>query len=80
MANGRWNREFIKSLVSKEGVVLDNTKNISKEIKHYFGKLYSKPTHGSWRIKRLDWSLISTESANRLDCSFSEEETHNVVF
>ena len=42
VANGRQNRNFIKSLVWEEGVILDNIGNISEEIVHFLGKLYSK--------------------------------------
>lgn len=38
VVNGMLNRKFIKSLVLEEGIILDNIKNISKEIKHFFGK------------------------------------------
>ena len=54
MANSRWNRKFVKSLVSKDGVVSDNIENILEEIKSHFGKLFSKPSGGSWRIESLD--------------------------
>ena len=79
MANSRWNRKFIKSLVSY-GVVFDNIENISEEIKSHFGKLFSKPSGGSWRIEGLDWSPISIESVEWLDYLFSKEEIHNVMF
>ena len=79
MANSRWNRKFIKSLVSKDGVVLDNIESILKEIKHYFGKLFSKPSGGSWRIEDLDWSPISADSVEWLDHLFLEEEIHNAM-
>ena len=79
MANSRWNRKFIKSLVSEDGVVLDNIESILKEIKHYFGKLFSKPSGGSWRIEDLDWSPISADSVEWLDHLFSEEEIHNAM-
>lgn len=43
MANFKLNRKFIKSLASdEEGVILGNIENISEEIMHSFGKLYSK--------------------------------------
>ncbi|RVW51028.1 hypothetical protein CK203_077618 [Vitis vinifera] len=79
VANSRWNRKFIKSLVSEDGVVLDNIESILKEIKHYFGKLFSKPLGGSWRIEDLDWSPISADSVEWLDHLFSEEEIHNAM-
>ena len=72
VVNGRRNRKFIKSLVL--GVFLDNIRNILEEIMHFFGKLYSKPPSGSWGIERLDWSLISIESATWLDRPYSKEE------
>ena len=61
------------------GVVFDNIENISEEIKSHFGKLFSKPSGGSWRIEGLDWSPISIESVEWLDHPFSKEEIHNVV-
>ena len=54
VANGKKNRKFFKSLVSKDKVILDNIESISDEIKHHFGKLFSKPLSGSWRIEGLD--------------------------
>ena len=54
MANGRRNRKLINSLVSEDGVVLNNIESILEEIKRHFGKLFSKPPRGSWRIEGLD--------------------------
>ncbi|RVW14018.1 hypothetical protein CK203_086432 [Vitis vinifera] len=34
----------------------------------------------SWRVEGIDWSLISEESASRLDSPFSEEEIFNAIF
>ena len=79
MANGRRNRKFIKSLVSEDGVVLNNIESISKEIKQHFEKLLSKPLGSSWRIEGLDWSPISAESVKWFDRPFSKEEIHNDV-
>ena len=79
VANDRRNRKFIKSLVLEDGVVLDNIESILEEIKCHFGKLFSKPLRGSWRIEGLDWSPISVESAEWLNRPFSEEEIHNAV-
>ncbi|RVX22689.1 hypothetical protein CK203_008473 [Vitis vinifera] len=79
MANGRRNRKFIKSLVSEDGVVLNNIESISKEIKQHFEKLLSKPLGSSWRIEGLDWSPISAESVEWFDRPFSKEEIHNDV-
>ena len=39
VANGRRNKKFIKSLVSKEGVTLSNIEIISREIVNFFRKL-----------------------------------------
>ncbi|RVW24881.1 putative mitochondrial protein [Vitis vinifera] len=63
----------------EDGVILDNIECISKEIKRHFGKLFSKPSGGSWRLEGLDWSPISIESAFWLDCPFSKEEILNAV-
>lgn len=41
--NGMWNNKFIKLVVSKYGVVLDNIESISDEIIHHFGKLFPNP-------------------------------------
>ena len=54
MANGSRNTEYIKSLVTKDEVILDNIKSISQEIKHHFEKLFSKPLGGTWRIEGLN--------------------------
>ena len=45
--NRRRNRKYIKSLVTEDGVILNNIKSISKEIKRHFEKLFSKPLGGS---------------------------------
>ena len=79
MANVRQNRKFINFLVSKDGVVLNKIEGISEEIKRHFGKLFSKPPGSSWRIEGLDWSPISSESAEWLDYPFFKEEIHSVV-
>ena len=79
MANGRRNWKFFKSLVSEDGVILDNVESILEEIKHYFGKLFSKLSSGSWRIEGLDWSPISAENVEWMDCPFSKDEIHNAV-
>ena len=80
MANSRLNKKFIKLLVSKEGVILDNIENIMEEMMHLFGKLYSKPLGGFWRLEGLDLSPFSTESVAWLNCPFLEEEIHKVLF
>ena len=77
VANGKRNKKFIKSLVLEDGVVLDNIESISEEIKHHFGKLFYKPSEGSWRIEGLDWSLISAESV--VYHPYSKKDIHNVV-
>lgn len=46
MANGRTNKIYSKSLVSEDGVILDNIESISKEIKHHFRKSFAKPLGG----------------------------------
>ena len=79
VANGKRNKKFIKSLVLEDGVVLDNIESISEEIKHHFGKLFSKPSESHWRIEGLDWSLVSAESVVWLDRPFSKKDIHNVV-
>ncbi|RVW44813.1 hypothetical protein CK203_112489 [Vitis vinifera] len=43
VANDRWNGKFIKSLMSEDGIVLNNIESILEEIKCHFGKLFSKP-------------------------------------
>ena len=67
MANGRQNRNFIKFLENERGLVLDNSKSITKEILLYFKKFYSSPPGESWRVEGIDWSPILEESASRLD-------------
>ena len=47
VANDRWNGKFIKSLMSEDGIVLNNIESILEEIKRHFGKLFSKPLRGS---------------------------------
>ncbi|RVX06781.1 hypothetical protein CK203_014972 [Vitis vinifera] len=80
VANGRRNRNFIKFLENERGLVLDNSKSITKEILLYFKRLYSSPPEESWRVEGIDWSPISEESASRLDSPFSEEEIFNAIF
>ncbi|KAJ9701108.1 hypothetical protein PVL29_006452 [Vitis rotundifolia] len=80
VANGRQNRNFIKSLENERGLVLDNSESITEEILQYFKKLYSNPPGESWGLEGIDWSPISEESASRLDSSFSEEEIFNAIF
>ena len=72
MANDRRNRKFIKVLENERGIVLNNSESIIEEILLYFEKLYSGPTGESWRVEGLDWSLISDETASRLDSPFIE--------
>ena len=79
VANGRRNRSFFKSLMLEDRVILNNIESISEEIKRHFGKLFSKPSGGSWRLEGLDWSPISIEGIEWLDRPFSEEEILNVV-
>ena len=43
VANRRRNRNFIKFLENKRGLVLDNSESITEEILLYFKKLYSSP-------------------------------------
>ena len=80
VANGRRSRKFIKILENERGLVLDNIDSISKEILHFFEKLYSSPPGESWRVEGLDWSPISAESAFRLDSPFTEEEISKAIF
>lgn len=80
MANVRQNRKLVNSLVSEDGVVLNNIKSILEEIKHHFGKLFSQLPRSSWKIEGLDWSPISSESVEWLDYPFFKEEINNVVF
>ena len=80
VTNGKRKRKLIKSLVTKDGVILDNIESILEEIKHHFGKLFAKPLDGSWRIEGLDSSPILAKSVEWLDRLFSEEEIHNVVW
>lgn len=49
VANDMWNKKFIKLVVSKYGVVLDNIESISDEIIHHFGKLFPNPLSGAHR-------------------------------
>ena len=60
--------------------MLNNSKSITEEILLYFKKLYSSPPGESWRVKGIDWSPISGESASRLDSPFSEEEIFTAIF
>ena len=80
MANGRRNRKFIKVLENESGLVLNNSESITKEILLYFEKLYASPTGESWSVEGLDWSLISEESASRLDSPFTEKEISKTIF
>ena len=80
VANGRRNRKFIKFLENKRGLVLNNIESITKEILLYYEKLYSSPLGESWKVEGLDWSLISKESASRLDSLFTEEEVSKAIF
>ncbi|RVW53508.1 Transposon TX1 uncharacterized 149 kDa protein [Vitis vinifera] len=50
VANGRRNKNFIKFLENERGLVLDNSKSITKEILPYFKKLYPSPPGESWRL------------------------------
>ena len=79
MTNGRQNWKFIKSLVFEDNVVLDNFESISKEIKRHFGKLFSKPLSGSWRIIGLDWSPISIENVDWLVTFFRRGDSQCYV-
>ena len=67
------NRKFIKVLENEREVVLNNSESITKEILHYFEKLYSDHIGEPWSVEGLDWSPISEESASRLDSPFTEE-------
>ncbi|KAJ9708595.1 hypothetical protein PVL29_000566 [Vitis rotundifolia] len=80
VANGRRNRKFIKVLENERGLVLDNSESIKEEILRYFEKLYASPFGESWRVECLDWSLISGESASRLESPFTEEEISKAIF
>ena len=80
MANGRRNRKYIKVLENQRGLVLNNSENIKEDILMYFEKLYLSPSGESWRVEDLDWSLISGESASRLDSPFTEKEISKVIF
>ncbi|RVW99765.1 hypothetical protein CK203_029144 [Vitis vinifera] len=76
----RRNRKYIKVLENEKGLVLNNSESIKEEILRYFEKLYSSPSGESWRVEDLDWSLISGESASRLDSPFTEEEISKAIF
>ena len=80
VANGRRNRKFIKILENERGLVLNNIDSITEEILLFYEKLYSSPLGESWKVEGLDWSLISKESASRLDSLFTEEEISRVIF
>ncbi|RVW38475.1 Transposon TX1 uncharacterized 149 kDa protein [Vitis vinifera] len=80
VANGKRNRKYIKELENERGLVLKNAESITKEILHYFEKLYTNPTRESWGVEGLDWSPISEESALRLDSPFTEEEISKAIF
>ena len=80
VANGRRNRNFIKLLENERGLVLDNSESITEEILLYFKMLYSSPPGESWRVEGIDWSVISEESASRLDSPFFEVEIYNAIF
>ena len=80
VANGRRSRKFIKILENERGLVLDNIDSISKEILHFFEKLYSSPPGEYWRVEGLDWSPISREGASRLDFPFTKEEISKAIF
>ena len=73
------NRKFIKVLENEREVVLNNSESITKEILHYFEKLYSDHIGEPWRVEGLDWSPISEESASRLDSPFTEKEIHKAI-
>ena len=45
-----------------------------------FEKLYVSPSEESWRVEGLDWSLISRESASRLESPFTKEEISKAIF
>ena len=74
MANGRRNRKYIKVLENERGLVLNNSESIKEEILRYF---LLEPF---WRVEGLDWSLISSESASRLESPFTEEEISKAIF
>ncbi|RVW86537.1 putative ribonuclease H protein [Vitis vinifera] len=80
VANGRQNRKFIKVLENDRGLVLNNSESIKEETLKYFEKLYASPSGESWRVEGLDWSLISSESASRLESPFTEKEISYVIF
>ncbi|RVW84853.1 Transposon TX1 uncharacterized 149 kDa protein [Vitis vinifera] len=80
VANGRRNRKYIKVLENERGLVLNNSESIKEEILRYFEKLYASPFEESWRVEGLDWSLISGESASRLESPFTEEEISKAIF
>ena len=71
---------FIKLLENERGLVLDNSESITEEILLYFKNLYSSPPGESWRVEGIDWSLISEESASKLDSPFSEVEIYIAIF
>ena len=66
--------------MTEEGESISNIDDISVEVLKFFGKLYTNPKRNSWGIEGLDWSPISTQSAEWLVRSFLEEEVCCVVF
>ena len=80
VANGKRKKKIIKSLMSEEEESISNIDDISLEVLNFFGKLYTNPKRNSWRIEGLDWSPISTQSAEWLDRPFLEEEVRCAVF
>ena len=60
--------------------MLNNSESIKEETLKYFEKLYASPTGEAWRVEGLDWSLISGESASRLESPFTEEEISKAIF
>ena len=54
VANRRRNRNFIKFLENKRGLVLDNSESIIEEILLYFKKLYSSSPGEPWRVEGID--------------------------
>ena len=80
VANGRWNRKYIKELENERGLVLKNAESITEEILLYFEKLYASPIGESWSVEGLDCSPISEKSALWLDSPFTEEEISKAIF
>jgi mannosylglycoprotein endo-beta-mannosidase len=82
VANGRYRKKLIHSLIQDEGII-EGHKNFKSYITNYYKGLFGYPEEGTFSMDETqtnDISQVSVEENNFLTSLYTEEEVRNVVF